>query len=32
LQRNPTAAWKLALGLSLIFNLMLVVWLLFLPK
>lgn len=32
LQRNPTAALKLALGLSLIFNLMLVVWLLFLPK
>ena len=32
LQRNPTAAWKLALGLSLIFNVMLVVWLLFLPK
>ncbi|HEY8905876.1 MAG TPA: bifunctional protein-serine/threonine kinase/phosphatase, partial [Rhodoferax sp.] len=32
LQRNPTAALKLALGLSLVFNLMLVVWLLFLPK
>ncbi|MEY4098896.1 MAG: hypothetical protein RL300_67 [Pseudomonadota bacterium] len=32
LHRNPTAAWKLALGLSLIFNLLLVVWLLFLPK
>lgn len=32
LQRNPTAALKLALGLSLVFNLMLLVWLLFLPK
>lgn len=32
LQRDPTAVWKLALGLSLLFNLMLVFWLLFLPK
>ncbi len=32
LQRNPTAALKLALGLSLVFNLRLVFWLLFLHK
>jgi serine/threonine protein phosphatase PrpC len=32
LQRDPTAVWKLGLGLSLLLNLMLVVWLLFLPK
>lgn len=32
LQRDPTAVWKLALGLSLLFNVMLVFWLLFLPK
>lgn len=31
-QRDPTAVWKLALGLSLLFNVMLVFWLLFLPK
>ncbi|CAN5519209.1 bifunctional protein-serine/threonine kinase/phosphatase [soil metagenome] len=32
LQRDPTAVWKLALGVSLLFNLLLVYWLLFLPK
>jgi serine/threonine protein phosphatase PrpC len=32
LARDPTAAWKLGLGISLLFNLMLVYWLLFLPK
>ena len=32
MQRDPTAFWKLALGLSVLFNLMLVVWLVFLPK
>ncbi len=32
MHRDPTAAWKLALGLSLVFNVLLVVWLLFLPK
>lgn len=32
LQRNPSAAWKLALGVSVLFNLLLVLWLLFLPR
>ena len=32
LQRDPAAKWKLALGVSALFNLMLVYWLLFLPK
>ena len=32
LQRDPTAVWKLALVVSVLFNLMLVFWLLFLPK
>ncbi len=32
LQRDPTALWKLALGISALFNLLLVYWLLFLPK
>ncbi len=32
LARDPTAAWKLGLGISLLFNLMLVYWILFLPK
>ncbi|ABM36724.1 bifunctional protein-serine/threonine kinase/phosphatase [Polaromonas naphthalenivorans] len=32
LQRDPTAVWKLALGVSLLFNLLLVYWLLLLPK
>ncbi|WP_309682039.1 bifunctional protein-serine/threonine kinase/phosphatase [Polaromonas sp.] len=32
LRRDPTAFWKLALGISLLFNLLLVYWLLFLPK
>ena len=31
LARDPTASWKLGLGISLLFNLMLVYWLLFLP-
>ncbi len=29
--RDPTALWKIALGVSLLFNLLLVFWLLFLP-
>lgn len=32
LQRDPTAALKLALGLSAMLNLLLIVWLLFLPR
>ena len=32
MRRDPTALWKLALGISLLFNLLLVYWLLFLPK
>ena len=32
MQRDPTALWKLALGISVLFNLLLVYWLLFLPK
>ena len=32
MERDPTAWWKLGLGISLLFNLMLVLWLLFLPR
>ncbi len=32
MQRDPTSVWKLALGLSALLNLLLVYWLLFLPK
>ena len=32
LQRDPTALWKVALAVSVLFNLLLVYWLLFLPK
>ena len=32
IQRDAAAIWKLALGVSLLFNLLLVFWLLFLPK
>ena len=32
IQRDPTAIWKMALAVSLLFNLLLVYWLLFLPK
>lgn len=32
IQRDPTALWKIAFSVSLLFNLMLVYWLLFLPK
>ena len=32
IQRDPTALWKIALGVSLLFNFLLVYWLLFLPK
>ncbi len=32
IQRDPALLWKLALGVSVLFNLLLVVWLLFLPK
>lgn len=30
--RDPTALWQIALGVSLLFNLLLVYWLLFLPR
>lgn len=30
--RDPTALWKIGLGVSLLFNLLLVFWLLFLPR
>ena len=32
IQRDPTALWKMALGISALFNLLLAYWLLFLPK
>jgi serine/threonine protein phosphatase PrpC len=32
IQRDPAVLWKLAFGVSVLFNLLLVVWLLFLPK
>lgn len=32
MQRDPTAVWKIALGLSVLVNVLLVYWLLFLPK
>jgi serine/threonine protein phosphatase PrpC len=32
LQRDPTTIWKMAAGLSVLFNVMLVVWILFLPR
>jgi serine/threonine protein phosphatase PrpC len=32
IQRDPTALWKIALGVSLLFNALLIYWLLFLPK
>jgi serine/threonine protein phosphatase PrpC len=32
IQRDPTALWKIALGISLLFNVLLIYWLLFLPK
>ena len=32
IQRDPTAVWKIGLGISVRFNLRLVYWLLFLPK
>ena len=32
IQRDPTAMWKIALGISLLFNALLVYWLLFLPR
>jgi hypothetical protein len=32
MQRDPTAVWKIALSISAILNVMLVYWLLFLPK
>ena len=32
LRRDPAAGWKLALGLSLLLNALLLVWLLFLPR
>ncbi len=30
--RDPTALWKIAFGVSLLFNALLVYWLLFLPR
>ena len=32
IQRDPTALWKMCLSISVLFNLLLVYWLLFLPK
>jgi serine/threonine protein kinase len=32
IQRDPTAVWKIALAVSVLFNLLLVYWVLFLPK
>ncbi|MDF2466799.1 MAG: protein serine/threonine phosphatase [Ramlibacter sp.] len=32
MQRDPTASWKIALAVSLLFNALLVYWLLFLPR
>ena len=32
IRRDPTALWKMMLGISVLFNLLLVYWLLFLPK
>jgi len=32
MQRDPTALWKVGLAVSVLFNLLLVYWLLFLPK
>jgi hypothetical protein len=32
MRRDPTARWKIALAISLLFNAALVFWLLFLPK
>ena len=32
IQRDPTALWKMSLGVSVLINLLLVYWLLFLPK
>ncbi len=32
IQRDPTVLWKIALAVSILFNLLLVYWLLFLPK
>lgn len=32
IQRDPTAVWKIALAVSVLFNLLMVYWLLFLPK
>jgi serine/threonine protein phosphatase PrpC len=32
MQRDPTALWKIALAMSLLFNFLLMFWLLFLPK
>ena len=32
ISRDPTALWKVALAVSLLFNALLVYWLLFLPR
>jgi len=32
IQRDPTMLWKIALGVSVLFNFLLIYWLLFLPK
>jgi len=32
LARNPVAVWQMALGISVLFNLLLIYWLVFLPK
>jgi serine/threonine protein kinase len=32
MERDPTAVWKMALGLSLLINLLLIYWLVYLPR
>jgi hypothetical protein len=32
LTRDPAAVWQMALGISVLFNLLLIYWLVFLPK
>jgi hypothetical protein len=32
LERDPAAIWKIAFGVAMLFNLLLVYWLVFLPR
>ena len=32
IQRDPTVVWKIGLGLSVLFNVLIIYWVLFLPK